>query len=366
LRAGARGQDEEVQWQAVCARANSDEFVYAVTTTGIYCRSGCPSRRPQRKNVVFFGTADEAERSGFRPCQRCRPQAPTAHAAGEQLVARLCRSLDSCEPAPTLGALAEQAHLGPAQLRRLFRRVLGLTPADYVAARRAARLRQELPGARSVTEAIYRAGYGSAGRFYEAAKESLGMLPATYRERGVGQTVHFATCPSSLGVVLVATTEQGVCAILIGDDGRLLEDDLRRRFARAQLEPAQQELGELLSNVVQCIEEPWRQSTLPLDLRGTALEQRVWQALTRIPAGQTSTYGRIAEELGMPRAARAIGRACGANPAAVLVPCHRVLRADGALGGYRWGLERKRALLAREREACASHEPPDTPRASRR
>ncbi len=348
---------DEKCWDAVRARdAGADgRFWYSVRTTGVYCRPSCGARLPRRENVAFHASRAAAEQAGFRPCKRCRPDAPD-RMAGK--VAAACRTiaaaLEAGERSPALADLAAEAGLSPFHFHRVFTAAMGLTPGRYAAGLRAGRARAALPGAARVTDAIYDAGYGSNGRFYEASGAALGMRPSAYRDGGRGETIRFATSPCALGLVLVAATERGVCAIQFGDDAQSLREDLAARFPRAVLEAGDDGFATTVGRVVGLIEQPARGLDLPLDLRGTAFQQRVWAALRRIPAGGTASYAEVAEAIGAPRAVRAVARACSANPAAVAVPCHRVIRGDGAVSGYRWGVARKRALLARERAATAS------------
>jgi AraC family transcriptional regulator of adaptative response/methylated-DNA-[protein]-cysteine methyltransferase len=341
------------RWAAVLARdpASDGRFVYAVRSTGIYCRPTCPSRRAHPENVAFYPDPAAAEQAGFRPCRRCRPDGPSPALRQAATIADLCRHIESAEQPPTLDQLAARAGLSAYHLHRQFKAATGLTPGAYARARRADRLRQALPASPTVTEAIYAAGYNADSRFYAEAGQLLGMPPATYRRGGAGQRIAYALDTCSLGKVLVARTTHGLCAILLGDEAPPLVDDLRRRFPQAEVEADHGLLAESLARVVACIDAPGTALDLPLDIRGTAFQQRVWLALRAIPAGQTTTYSELAERIDAPRAVRAVAAACAANPLAVVVPCHRVLRRDGDLAGYRWGLERKRALLEREAES---------------
>jgi AraC family transcriptional regulator of adaptative response/methylated-DNA-[protein]-cysteine methyltransferase len=317
----------------------------------VYCRPSCAARPARPENVAFHASTAQAERAGFRPCKRCKPdQAPLAeqHAAR---IADLCRFIEAAEAPPTLDELAARAQLSPYHLHRVFKDVTGLTPKAYAAAHRAKRMRQELDRPGTVTDAIYGAGYGSNGRFYEESARVLGMTPTKYRAGGAGAQIRFAIGECSLGAILVAQSERGVCAILMGDDPDALARDLQDRFPRADLVGGDAVFEELVAKVVGFVEAPNRGLDLPLDLRGTAFQQRVWQALCEIPAGVTASYTEIAQRIGLPKAVRAVAQACGANALAVAIPCHRVVRNDGGLSGYRWGVERKRALLAREADA---------------
>ncbi|WP_348644118.1 bifunctional DNA-binding transcriptional regulator/O6-methylguanine-DNA methyltransferase Ada [Methylobacterium sp. WL12] len=333
---------------AVAARdgAFDGRFVYSVRSTGVYCRPSCPSRAALPRNVAFHATCEAAEAAGFRPCRRCRPDEASRETRRAEAVARACRLIDESETAPTLDDLAHAAGMSPFHFHRVFKAAIGVTPRAYGSARRAERVAKALPGAASVTEALYEAGYGAASRFYAGAR--LGMTPAAYRKGGAGETIRFAVAACSLGAVLVAATTRGVCAILLGDEPDALLRDLEDRFPNAALAGGDEGFAALVAQVVGLVETPSRPVSLPLDIGGTAFQQRVWEALRTIPAGTTASYAEIAARIGTPAAVRAVARACGANALAVAIPCHRVVRADGALSGYRWGIDRKRALLARE------------------
>ena len=341
------------RWQAVSLRdARADgRFVYGVATTGIYCRPSCPSRRPLQKNVAFFATPGAAVAAGYRACRRCRPDGIAPAQRRGARIARLCRLIDAAESMPTLVDLAQAAHVSPYHLSREFKAVTGITPREYYQRRRRQRLGSALESAPHITEALHAAGYGSSGRFYAESTAVLGMLPREFRAGGAGLRIHHAVAPCSLGHVLAAATDRGLCAILLGDDPQRLREDLARRFARATLQAAPTTFGRELRRVVQLIEQPALGFDLPLDILGTAFQQRVWAALREIPAGETASYAQVATRLRAPRSARAVAQACAANPLAVAVPCHRVVRGDGGLSGYRWGVERKRELLRRERKA---------------
>jgi AraC family transcriptional regulator of adaptative response/methylated-DNA-[protein]-cysteine methyltransferase len=328
-------------------RSLRDAFLVGVVTTGVYCRPGCPARAPRRENVRFFETAEEARAAGLRACKRCRPDdlAPPAAA----VAAQACRTIETAETAPTLEALARKAGLSPFHFHRLFKAETGITPAAYAAQVKDRRAKAALAEGAPVTAAVYEAGYGSSSRFYEGAGQRFGMAPKAWRDGGKGEEIRIATAPCSLGFVLVGATDRGVCAVELGDDPERLAADFARRFSGARRVEADPELAALVEQVVAAIEEPGRTlRDLPLDVRGTAFQARVWKALWDIPAGETRTYGEIAQAIGAPKAHRAVGSAVGANPVAVLTPCHRVVGAHGKLGGYHWGVERKRALLERE------------------
>ena len=344
---------QDPRWAQVVARdKNADGlFWYSVATTGIYCRPSCPSRPANPRNVGFFDTAAAAEAAGFRPCRRCNPNGMSAEAENAAIIAKACRTIDDADQAPSLSELAEAADLSPAYFHRLFKSITGVTPKAYADARRAMRVRKELGRADTVTEAIYGAGFNSNGRFYAASTNMLGMTPSRYRAGGAQEELRFAIGQCSLGAILVASSAKGVAAILMGDDPNTLARDLQDRFPRAHLVGGDAEFERLVAQVVGFVEAPHIGLALPLDVRGTAFQQRVWQALQEIPAGETATYTGIAARIGAPTSVRAVAGACAANALAVAIPCHRVVRHDGALSGYRWGVERKRDLLAREARA---------------
>jgi len=347
-----RACHDEARWAAVLARdhAYDGAFVFAVRTTGVYCRPGCPARRPKPENVVFFGSAQAAEAAGFRACLRCRPDAATGDGAHFHSVLGACRLIAESETPPTLGALADAVGMSRFHFQRVFKRELGMTPKQYADAQRQARARAALRSAATVTEALYDAGYDSAARFYAQAGRALGMSPGDYKAGGRGQAIWYALADSALGRVLVAGTARGLCAIFFGDADAALEAELRTCFPNARLVAADEAMREWVAEAVAYIDMPKGVFQLPLDIQGTAFQQKVWAALRDIPFGETATYAELARRVGAPAATRAVASACGANPAAVAVPCHRVLRSDGGLGGYRWGIERKRRLLDRERD----------------
>jgi AraC family transcriptional regulator of adaptative response/methylated-DNA-[protein]-cysteine methyltransferase len=348
---------KDPRWRAVVARDRSADgrFFYSVASTGVYCRPSCAARTPRPENVEFHASAARAESAGFRPCKRCRPGQPSLDDERARRVAELCRFIDGAPSAPSLAELAERSGLSRYHLHRVFKAVTGVTPKQYVSAGRAARVRRELDEGESVTSAIYGAGFNSSGRFYATAKEVLGMTASNYKNGGKNRTIRFAVGQCSLGAILVATSERGVCAILMGDDPAALVRDLEDRFPEAQLLGGDAEFERLVASVVGLVEAPGVGVELPLDLRGTLFLQRVWRALAQIPAGTSASYTEIARRIGAPRAVRAVALACGQYPLAVAIPCHRGVRSDGGLSGYRWGIERKRALL--EREAHASPGP---------
>ena len=338
------------RWDAVVRRDRQADgkFYYSVATTGVYCRPSCAARLARRENVRFHRTPAEAERAGFRPCKRCRPNGPGLEAAHAEAVAKACRLIEAAEELPDLDALAAAAGLSRFHFHRVFKAMTGVTPKDYAAHRRALRVREGLAGNGTVTEAIYDAGFNSNGRFYAASADLLGMTPTRFRAGGAGASIRFAVGECTLGSILVAATEKGVAAILLGDDPAKLVEELQDRFPKAELVGGDREFEQLVAKVVGFVETPALGLDLPLDVRGTAFQQRVWRALREIPAGSTTTYSALARKIGRPKAVRAVGQACAANPIAVVIPCHRVVRNDGNLSGYRWGVERKRDLLARE------------------
>lgn len=341
-------------WQKVLARdaGSAAQFVYAVQSTGIYCRPGCPSRRPARHNVRFFETCEEAEAAGFRACLRCEPNGKSARPDPRAAaVRRAAEKLASSHGEPlALDELARSVGLGRFALLRGFRRVLGVTPAEFARAQRRERFRREITrDTSSVTDAVYAAGFGSSSRMYEDAAATLGMQPSKMKAGGEGETIRWTTAASPLGRMLVAATDRGLCAVLFADTDSDAERELRSRFARATLERDDFGLGEAVQFVLAQITENDGAVELPFDVRATSFQHRVWQALRAIPRGETRSYGEIAKSIGAPKAVRAVGAACGANPLAVVVPCHRAIAADGRLTGYRWGVERKRKLLAIER-----------------
>ncbi|MBV8398375.1 MAG: bifunctional DNA-binding transcriptional regulator/O6-methylguanine-DNA methyltransferase Ada [Acetobacteraceae bacterium] len=339
------------RWAAVVNRDHGADgsFWYSVSTTGVYCRPSCAARRPNPRNVRFHATMAEAQRAGFRPCHRCKPDQPPLSAQYAAKVAASCRAIEKAEQAPDVSELAAAAGLSASHYHRVFKAVTGLSPKAYATAHRTRRTRDQLTKSTTVTEAIYEAGFGSSSRFYEKADAMLGMTPSAFRAGGPDASIHFAIGECSLGSILVAASPRGVCAILLGDDPDALLRDLQDRFPKAQLIGGDPGFEELVAKVVGLIETPHIGFDLPLDVRGTAFQQRVWQALRAIPTGSTQSYAAIASRIGAPKAVRAVAAACAANPVAVAIPCHRVVRTDGALAGYRWGTARKRALLERER-----------------
>lgn len=343
--------ENDPRWAAVIARdAKVDgQFYYSVKTTGVYCRPSCASRTARPENVRFHATREEAEQAGFRPCRRCKPDQPSIDEQHTEIITKICRFIERSEKIPSLKQLAAEAGLSLYYFHRVFKSVTGLTPGAYAAAHRARRIRNELGRGTTVTNAIYNAGFNSSSRFYEKSNRLLGMTPTSYRTGGKDTAIRFATGECSLGPVLVASSDQGVCAILLGDDPGVLVHDLQDRFPESDLVGGDSNFERLVSDVIAFIETPSVGLDLPLDIRGTVFQQRVWQALRQIPAGSTASYAEIARKIGAPKSARAVARACAANSLAVAIPCHRVVRSDGSLSGYRWGAERKRALLEREK-----------------
>jgi len=344
----------DARWEAFSQRdpAADGRFVAAVTTTGIYCRPTCPARKPKRENVRFYATPAEAAAAGFRPCKRCRPQETTAAAAPggrhAAAVAEACRLIAESEELPSLEDLARAAGLSRFHFHRVFKQATGVTPKAYATAARAARLREALPHSTTVTEAIYDAGYNSSSRFYAKSTELLGMTPTAYRAGGAGARIRFAVGQCAYGAILAAASDRGVCAILLGDEPEPLVRALEDSFPRAELIGGDPAFEQWMAKIVGFVEQPGLGLGLPLDLRGTAFQQRVWRALSEIPVGATVSYADIARSIGQPKAVRAVAQACGANRLAVAIPCHRVVRSDGDISGYRWGVERKQAILARE------------------
>ena len=338
------------RWAAVQRRdpAADGVFYYSVKTTGVYCRPSCAARPARRENVSFHDSCQNAEAAGFRPCKRCRPNAPALAERQAEAVADACRLIENSEAAPDLDALAAAARMSRFYFHRVFKRITGLTPKAYASAHRAGRLREELERAATVTQAIYDAGFNSSGRFYAGATRALGMTPGKYRAGGAGTAIRFAIGDCSLGSILVAASDAGICSILLGDDPERLIAELQSRFPHAEIAGGDPEFDRLVSSVVGFVEAPRIGLNLPLDVRGTAFQQRVWDALSSIPPGATVSYSELARRIGAPGSARAVAQACAANQVAVAIPCHRVVRTGGDISGYRWGVARKRALLDRE------------------
>jgi AraC family transcriptional regulator, regulatory protein of adaptative response / methylated-DNA-[protein]-cysteine methyltransferase len=342
---------DDARWEALRTRdpAADGHFVYAVRTTGVYCRPSSSARLPRRENVAFFDSVDAAEAAGYRASRRARADQSSAAAERTALVAQACRLIESAETPPSLDGLAASAGMSSFHFHRVFKAETGLTPKAYASAFRARRLRQELNAPNgSVTDAIYGAGFNSNSRFYEASEQLLGMRARDYRAGGTGAVIRFAVGQCSLGAILVAQSQRGICAILLDDDPDALVRELQDQFPKAQLIGGEAEFEQLIARVVGFIEAPSIGLNLPLDVRGTAFQERVWQALREIPPGTTVSYAQIAERIEAPKAVRAVAQACGANHIAVAIPCHRVVRRDGDIAGYRWGVDRKRELLRRE------------------
>jgi AraC family transcriptional regulator of adaptative response/methylated-DNA-[protein]-cysteine methyltransferase len=342
---------DDPRWAAVLARDASFDghFYYSVASTGVYCRPSCPARRPKRAHVDFYDTPAAAEAAGFRACKRCKPDQASLAAQHRDAVAAACRLIEAADVPPALDALAAAVGLSPSHFHRLFKATLGVTPKAYAVAHRNKRLREALGKTGTVTEAIYEAGFNTSGRFYAMSSEVLGMTPHQFRSGGADSEIKFAIRECSLGLVLVAASDKGVCAILFGDEPHGLRKDLAKQFPRARLVGDDKAFERTAAEVISFVENPRIGLSLPLDIRGTAFQHRVWDALRRIPAGSTASYAEVAETVGAPKAVRAVARACASNRIAVAIPCHRVVRSDGGLSGYRGGVERKRALLAKEK-----------------
>jgi len=341
---------DDPRWARIVARDKTADgcFWYSVATTGIYCRPSCPSRTANPRNVQLHDTLAAAKATGFRPCKRCNPDGISIEGENATIIAQACRLIEESEEEPSLNDLAEAVGRSPSYFHRMFKAITGLTPKDYAVAHRAAKVRRGLDSGNSVTEAMYDAGFNSSGRFYEKSTGLLGMTPTQYRTGGANEEIRFAVGETSLGAILVASSKKGVASILLGADPDTLVRNLQDRFPKARLIGADGDYEALVARVVGFVEAPNLGLDLPLDVRGTAFQQRVWQALQEIPVGQTVSYAEVARRIGSPKAVRAVAGACAANNLAVAIPCHRVVRNDGSLSGYAWGVERKRALLAME------------------
>ena len=338
-------------WERLKSAKSDDDcdgFVYGVVTTGVYCRPGCPSRLPRRDNVRFFASGEEARRAGFRPCLRCEPDGVSREKRQADAVASACAMIEAAEEKPDFAAIAKAAAMSRHHFHRIFKQATGLTPGAYAAACRRSRALQGLRQTEKVTDAIYDAGYGSASRFYDAFAAGLGMKPGAFVKGGDGETILFSVGACSLGCVLVAATARGICAIQLGEAPDPLVEALRRSFPNAGLKKGGTDFERIVAEAVSLVEEPKRAFDLPLHVRGTAFQHRVWNVLRSIPPGETMTYAEVAAKADCPAAVRAVASACAANTIAVAIPCHRVVRKGGALSGYRWGVERKAALLKRE------------------
>jgi AraC family transcriptional regulator of adaptative response/methylated-DNA-[protein]-cysteine methyltransferase len=347
----AAAANSNAYWHAVQTRDSRADgtFVYAVRTTGIYCRPSCAARLARRKNVEFYATPAAAERAGFRACKRCKPADSSAGDGQADAIANACRLIESADETPDIERLAAAIGMSASHFHRVFKSQTGVTPKAYASARRAQRVRDELASGRSITSAMHRAGFNSNGRFYATSTKTLGMKPAAFRAGGAGMSIRFAVGKCLLGAILVGASEAGICAISLGDDPDDLVTWLKHRFRNADFVGGDKKFEKLVAQVVGFVDDPAIGLNLPLDVRGTAFQQRVWKKLTEIPYGSTRTYAQIAAALGTPKSTRAVGRACGDNPIAVAIPCHRVVASSGALTGYRWGVERKAKLLKSER-----------------
>ncbi|MEJ0094096.1 MAG: bifunctional DNA-binding transcriptional regulator/O6-methylguanine-DNA methyltransferase Ada [Methylocella sp.] len=341
---------DDPRWARVVARDKTadGQFWYSVSTTGIYCRPSCPSRTANPKNAQLHSTLESARATGFRACKRCNPEGLSIESENAALVAKACRIIEESEEQPSLEEIADAVGLSASYFHRVFKTTIGLTPKDYATAHRAKKIREGLSSGNTVTEAIYDAGFNSSGRFYEKSTGMLGMTPTQYRAGGANEEIKFAVGQTSLGAILVASSKKGVASILLGDDPDKLVRNLQDRFPKARLIGADRDYEALVARVVGFIESPGIGLDLPLDVRGTAFQQRVWQVLREIPVGETVSYAEIARRIESPKAMRAVAGACAANNLAVAIPCHRVVRNDGSLSGYAWGVERKRILLNRE------------------
>lgn len=347
-------ETNDERWTAVQARdaAADGQFVYAVRTTGVYCQPSSSARLPKRENVEFFDSAKAAEAAGYRSSRRAHGDQTSVAAERAALVARACRMIETSETPPQLDELASEVGMSPFHFHRLFKAETGLTPKAYSSAYRARKLREELSSQNaSITDAIYGAGFNSNSRFYEASEQLLGMRARDYRAGGAGAVIRFAVGQSSLGAILVAQSQRGICAILLGDDPDQLVRDLQDQFPKAEIIGCDGQFEQLIAQVVGFIEAPSMGLHLPLDVQGTAFQERVWRALREIPPGTTVSYADIAARIGSPKAVRAVAQACATNHIAVAIPCHRVVRRDGDISGYRWGVDRKRELLRREAQA---------------
>ncbi|MCZ6664496.1 MAG: bifunctional DNA-binding transcriptional regulator/O6-methylguanine-DNA methyltransferase Ada [Gammaproteobacteria bacterium] len=349
-----RFSTDAARWKAVRNRnpAADGHFLYAVRTTGVFCYPSCAARPALKENVAFHVSAADAERAGFRPCKRCRPDLPPRAEREAALVAVACRTMESADEPTRLAALAASAGLSPHHFHRIFKRIAGVTPKAYADAHRQQKIQDSLTAGSGVTEGLYAAGFNSSGRFYGVSAELLGMKPSAYRDGGHDEVIWHAVGACSLGTVLVAATPSGVCAILLGDDADSLVEELETRFPRATLSEPEPGFTDLVERVVAFVDNPSGTGNLglPLDIRGTAFQRRVWEALQKIPAGKTASYKDIAVRIGSPKAVRAVAQACRSNALALAIPCHRVVRSDGGLSGYRWGIDRKRQLLSQERK----------------
>jgi AraC family transcriptional regulator, regulatory protein of adaptative response / methylated-DNA-[protein]-cysteine methyltransferase len=351
-----RYDTNDQRWLAVQQRnPNADgHFVYSVATTGVYCRPTCPARLALRENIAFHNTCADAEQAGFRPCKRCQPTGPSLDKRHAEAAAKACRLIETADSLPSLDELANNVGLSRYHFHRIFKKIVGVTPRQYFASHRTSRVRSELRAQSSVTQAIYGAGYNSSSRFYERSAETLGMTPGEYQNGGDGTIIRYAFAACPLGLALIAGTARGICSISFGNDRAALEADLRKSFPKASFEKADRSFDAWVKTIVDHIKTPASRIDLPLDIRGTAFQQRVWQALREIPVGQTTSYSELAARIGQPSAVRAVARACATNNIAAIIPCHRVIGTNGSLTGYRWGIERKRQLLKQEQAATSN------------
>jgi len=344
---------EDLYWQAVLSRDSRSDgaFIYAVRSTGVYCKPSCPSRRPRREQVAFFPAPQAAEEAGFRPCRRCHPQGTIQHDPHVEVVQQACRYIEAHSEEPlTLTSLSEQVHMSAYHLQRVFKRVMGITPRQFLQACRIARLKTQMKEGAAVTSAMYEAGYGSSSRLYEHAPTQLGMTPSTYRRGGQDMSIRYTIVDCPLGRLLVAATERGLCAVSLGHSDADLEAALSDEYPAAEIQRDETDLRQWVNILLRHLNGQQPHLDLPLDIQATAFQCRVWEELQAIPYGETCSYGEIAERLGDAKKARAVALACANNPVALVIPCHRVVRGNGRLGGYRWGLERKHELLAQEKE----------------
>ena len=341
---------DDKYWAAVKSRDidKADSFIYAVKTTGIYCRPGCSSRLPKRYNVEFYSSASDAEQAGYRPCKRCSPDSTPMAEVKASLITAACRRIDSSPLQPSLAELAAEANMSPGHFHRLFKKLTGITPKEYASMKQSDRFLEALDDGSSVTNAVYQAGYSGPGRAYDQVKTRLSMKPSDYGKGAPGITIRYALAECFLGWTLVAATDRGICAVMFGDNPSVLPGLIRERFPEADLLESSEDENKTIKKAIAEIDSPSDNFNLPLDIIGTAFQKRVWKALLEVPPGETAGYGDIAERIGRPKAVRAVAGACAANKIALFIPCHRIIRRDGGLGGYRWGLERKRIILERE------------------
>jgi len=348
---------EEIFWQAILHRNPSFNglLFYGVRSTGIYCRPTCPSRKPERHRVCFFDSAQNAEAAGYRPCKRCHPQQAIVPNATTAKILTVCHYLEAhIEHIPTLAELGVQVEMSPSHLQRTFKQLIGVTPFQYADARRMERFKERLQQGDTIVNALYETGYGASSRLYEKAPKQLGMTPAVYQRHGRGETIRYTIVESSLGLLLVAATQQGLCSVRLGETALVLEQELQQEFQNAVFQPAQQELQSWTQTLVSYLSGHCSLLELPLDVKATAFQLLVWEALRTIPIGTTASYSEIAAQIGQPTSMRAVARACATNPVALVIPCHRVIQKDGGLGGYRWGVHRKQELLNLETQLHSS------------